>query len=116
MRVLIVEDDPVLHGMIMGSLEGLGHDVLGATSLDEARAAARSHLPEWLITDEGLPDGSGRGLIEELTARPESAIVQSVLITGDVFEGSSNSDYPVLLKPFRLSKLVTLLQGADLTS
>jgi DNA-binding NarL/FixJ family response regulator len=86
--VLIVEDEPATRARLRGIVEGMEElrvlDAVG--SCQSAREAMDRELPALLLTDLGLPDGSGIELIGELRARaPE---VESVVIT--VFGDADN--------------------------
>lgn len=64
MRVLIVEDDPIVATDLSQIITDLGHEVCGcAASADEARAVAQQSQPDILFVDfnlEGAKTGSAR--------------------------------------------------------
>lgn len=69
LRMLLVEDHPpTLHAMSR-LLKVMGHEVTGATSCHEAEAAARSGNFDLLISDIGLPDGSGLDIMQRLGSK-----------------------------------------------
>lgn len=69
-RILLVEDDPSLRGIILEFLESSGHEVVAAESPQEAaEVAGRSNPPiEILVTDVVLKGGNGKVLAERLCA------------------------------------------------
>ncbi|WP_394822660.1 response regulator [Pendulispora albinea] len=71
--VLVVDDDLDTVSLLRRVLERRGYEVLGATSLAEALLIARKQPFDVLISDVGLPDGSGVELMERL-GRPRHAI------------------------------------------
>jgi PAS domain S-box-containing protein len=59
LRVLLVEDNESTSSAMAQVLEVLGHQVGVATNVAEALALARSEMFDLLVSDIGLPDGSG---------------------------------------------------------
>ncbi|WP_394847608.1 response regulator [Pendulispora brunnea] len=71
--VLVVDDDIDTVALLRRVLERRGYEVLGATSLAEALMVAGTQSFDVLISDVGLPDGSGVELMDRL-GRPHHAI------------------------------------------
>ena len=69
-RILLVEDHADTAAMMQRLLARRGYAVTLATTLAEARSAAASYPFDLLISDLGLPDGSGLDLVRELKSRP----------------------------------------------
>jgi CheY-like chemotaxis protein len=65
---LLVEDHASSLRAIAALLRRDGHEVCTATSMATARAAAQANPLDWVISDLGLPDGSGTELMTELHA------------------------------------------------
>ncbi len=59
LRVLLVEDNESTSSAMAQVLEVLGHQVGVATNVTEALALARNESFDLLVSDIGLPDGSG---------------------------------------------------------
>jgi CheY-like chemotaxis protein len=114
LRILVVEDNSdTLHYIVL-YLKRLGHTVRPAACIDEALAA----LPEgdWdvLISDLGLPDGSGYELPTRFqTIRPVYAIAMSGFSRDEDLAKSKIAGFRHhLKKPFRLRDLEKALQDA----
>jgi DNA-binding NarL/FixJ family response regulator len=59
-RILVVEDDPTTLGWLLAELAALpGVAASGCASVAEARRWLEAHSPNIVLTDLGLPDGSG---------------------------------------------------------
>lgn len=59
-RILVVEDDPTTLGWLLAEVAALpGVAVSGCASVAEARRWLETHTPNIVLTDLGLPDGSG---------------------------------------------------------
>ena len=84
-NVFIVEDDPATRASLAGkikaspSLTVAGH----AETLEEARAALKTGLPDVLLVDLQLPDGDGSALIAELTADHPHVPILVISVFGD---------------------------------
>ena len=67
--VLVVEDhDDTLRSMQM-LLRRLGYEVLAATTMQDALCIAQEQHFDILLSDIGLPDGSGLDLLKEISRR-----------------------------------------------
>jgi DNA-binding response OmpR family regulator len=80
--VLVVEDDPWAYDSLEHLLLHLGYRTLGARTLEAARESLLTQrpLPDVVLIDLCLPDGSGLSLVEELSATPGS--MHFAVITG----------------------------------
>src|SRR5688572_11732916 len=106
--VLLVEDDPVTRARLAQAIESTPELklVAAAGSCAEAREQLRRGSPRVLLTDLGLPDGSGLDLIRQVDADPGTdAMVITVFgdeknvvaaleagATGYLLKDSSNQD------------------------
>jgi PAS domain S-box-containing protein len=66
LRLLLVEDHEPTLEVMAALLEMAGHDVNTAPDLRSARALAASHEFDLVVSDLGLPDGTGFDLMREL--------------------------------------------------
>jgi two-component system cell cycle sensor histidine kinase/response regulator CckA len=103
--ILVVEDEVLVRGMISEGLSRLGHTVVTAASLKDARAHMIAHPPfDLMICDVVLPDGLGYALLS-----PQAA--PALMISGHSREqlASQSTSYlpaaPHLHKPFSLQQL-----------
>ena len=113
--VLLVENHSDTLRWLTLYLEELGHRVIGARTLAEAKAAlARNHC-EVLISDIGLPDGTGWELLEEAKpSRPIFAIAMSGFGMNADNARSRQAGYRHhLLKPFKIAELDKILKEAE---
>ena len=68
-RILLVEDDPFTLRVMARVLKGLGHQVRTATGAKAALEISERETFDLLISDIGLPDGSGLDVMRELKQR-----------------------------------------------
>jgi CheY-like chemotaxis protein len=79
LKVLLVEDHEPTLRVMERLLRHIGHRVTGVTSVASATAAARQDGFDLIISDLGLPDGSGLDIIRELRDRYAG---RSIALTG----------------------------------
>ena len=81
-KVLVVEDHPLMVEGLRISLERAGLDVCGtALTAADGLELARRHQPQVAVLDFNLPDGTGAQLAEQLReASPDTAVI---FVTGD---------------------------------
>ena len=82
--VLHVEDDPVNARLIERALARRpGIRVLTARRAESGMALARKELPDLVLVDLHLPDGSGTELVRRLRTDPATRALAVVLVTAD---------------------------------
>ena len=65
-RVLVVEDEPNIRNILRTLLQTANYRVVEAETAARAEIEARSHKPDLLIVDLGLPDADGAQLIRNV--------------------------------------------------
>ncbi len=115
MRILIVENHIDTLQWLTFYLEGLDHTVFTACSLSEGVTALRTTECDLLISDIGLPDGSGWDLLGKAKlTRPVFAISMTGLgnnATNSVVSQAAGYQRH-LLKPFKIVELDRFLEEA----
>ena len=66
MRILLVEDHVDTAAALAELLGAMGHDVTVANTVSGALAAAARQDFDFVVSDIGLPDGTGHELMREL--------------------------------------------------
>ena len=84
-KIAVVEDEPATRSALVDRLRAVAHFELlfEADSLRSARAQLRAAVPDVLIVDLGLPDGSGLDLIAELAERHPRTATLVLTVFGD---------------------------------
>jgi PAS domain S-box-containing protein len=113
-RLLLVEDHLDTARVLARLLRGNGHDVETAGSLREARVAFASGRFDFLVSDVGLPDGSGVDLIREIRER-YGPTLPAVALSGfgmedDIARCRQAGFDDHLTKPVNLQKLEATIQ------
>jgi CheY-like chemotaxis protein len=114
MRILLVENHADTLRWLTLYLEDLGHTVVTARTVEEARAVWQTCSCEVLISDIGLPDGTGWELLEDIRdSRPVFAIAMSGFgMNADNARSRQVGYRHHLLKPFKTAELDKLLMEA----
>jgi CheY-like chemotaxis protein len=112
LAVLLVEDHEPTLAVLMRLLRSLGHRVTGATSVASAAAAVRQDGFDVVISDLGLPDGSGLDLMREIR---EKYAGRAVALTGygmesDIAASRAAGFAEHLTKPVDLAALHTAIR------
>lgn len=114
MKILIIEDDPLLSQGLVLALEGEGYVCDTATSVREAEANLVSGLYSLLILDLGLPDEDGLHFLLRLRRHKNR---QPVLILTardtipDRIAGLDAGGDDYLIKPFSLDELLARIRA-----
>jgi len=81
MRVLLVEDEPLVREVILRMLATTGVEVDAAGTYGEAAGMIASTVYDLAVLDFRLPDGTGLDVLRNLMASQPRA--QAILITGE---------------------------------
>src|SRR5580658_4201202 len=65
-RILIVEDDPAIRNILRAALRSSGYIVIEAENGEHAQLDARSHKPDLMLLDLGLPDVDGLTVVRHV--------------------------------------------------
>jgi DNA-binding response OmpR family regulator len=84
--VLVVEDDERSAALVTTMLGAAGLRSAHARTLADARACLGEGLPDVVLLDLRLPDGSGTALAREIRAAPGGADVLILAVTASVLE------------------------------
>src|ERR1700722_1100340 len=108
-KLLLVEDNPMVLGMLQQALSPLAV-VTAASESADALLKAVDDPPDLVVSDYRLPGMDGRQLIEKLKSRPKTANFSAVLMANkaDIAERLSPQDAAddYLEKPFFLREAV----------
>ena len=109
-KILVVEDDPSVRGLLQTLLASEGYDVATASDGLAGLVKASSQQPALILLDLMMPDLGGVRVLEELRADPDLAYIPVVVVTGKLdavpslrtLLGNDN----VFAKPFGVTELL----------
>jgi two-component system, OmpR family, KDP operon response regulator KdpE len=113
-QILIVEDEPAIRSVLRVLLESEGYRCIEAGTAQRAEIEARSHRPDLLLIDLGLPDDDGLRVIRRVRAWSQ---VPVVVLSARAMEeqkiaalDAGADDY--VTKPFSTAELLARLRAA----
>ena len=111
--ILLVEDDPTTLVVMARLLRSIGHRVTTADTVESALAASHSGRHQFLVSDIGLPDGTGLDLMRQLIALrgPIPAIALTGFGKDEDVQRSLDAGFAAhLTKPIDFSHFQTVLR------
>ncbi len=109
-KILVVEDDPSVRGLLQTLLSAEGYDVVTASDGLAGLVKATSSPPALVLLDLMMPDLGGVRVLEEMRDDPELADIPVIVVTGkvDAVPGMRSllGDDNVFLKPFAVGELL----------
>ena len=113
-QVLVVEDEPAIRNVLTVLLEAEGYRVIEADTALRAEIESRSHKPDLLLIDLGLPDGDGIAIIRRVRAwSPMPIVVLSARTQEEQKVAALDAgadDY--VTKPFSAGELLARVRAA----
>jgi two-component system KDP operon response regulator KdpE len=113
-QVLIIEDEPGIRAVLRVLLTAEGYRCIEADTALRAEIEARSHKPDLLLVDLGLPDGDGLKVIRRVRAwSPVPVVVLSARAMEEQKVAALDAgadDY--VTKPFSAPELLARLRAA----
>jgi two-component system response regulator AtoC len=116
-KILVVDDDRAIRWTLSEALRSWSFTPLEAGTVAEALAQFAVELPDAVLLDIDLPDGSGLDVLRQIkTQRPESVVI---MITGNVLIDNTiaalrGGAYDFIGKPINLEELrVTIRNGIE---
>ncbi|MDE1915681.1 MAG: PAS domain S-box protein [Sphingomonadales bacterium] len=112
--VLVVEDEPVVRGLIRGELTELGYEVIEAGDGAAGLAILQSPRPiDLLVTDIGMPELNGRQMVD--AARVIRPRLPVLFMTGYAENAAQASGFleqgmALITKPFAMESLIARIR------
>lgn len=113
--ILIVDDEDNARHNIGSFLSSRGYEVLGVSTLTEARESLRRGNADIILLDVQLPDGYGPSLLEESAHLPVRPPIIMITAHGDIemaVNAMKAGAHDFLQKPIQLAQLEKSIQRA----
>mgnify|MGYP001419494120 CR=1 FL=1 len=110
-RILVIEDEPDIRKTIDYNLSKESFKVLQAASISEAEKSIAENLPNLIILDLMLPDGSGLTLCRDIKKDSKTSHIPIILLTAKADEvdrviGFELGADDYVTKPFSVRELI----------
>ncbi len=120
LRFLIVDDEEAARYGIRRALNGLGHTLAEAGSVEAARESAAARRPDLILLDVNLPGESGIDFLRSMEAAGEEDSPLVILITAYgsermAVEAIKSGAHDYLSKPFDVDELRLVVKNATET-
>lgn len=114
LNVLLIEDETLFAKSVLRRLQREGHEGIIKETLEGGRAVLKQQLPDILLLDVRLPDGSGLDLLKEIQANAAWQAIPVVMMTAygeleDAVTAMKLGATDYLKKPVDLDELVLTL-------
>jgi DNA-binding response OmpR family regulator len=114
--ILVVDDDPMLQGLITRILNVDHYTTITAGSAEEALARLDDQLPALIVLDIMLPSMSGLELCQQLRQNPRTAALPILMLTAlgnseDRLAGFAAGANDYMTKPFQPDELLQRVRG-----
>lgn len=112
--ILIIEDEEPLRRFLIPTLSSQRYQVLSAATATEGLAMARSHNPDLVLLDLGLPDRDGMAVLKELRtwSRKPVVILSARNQECDKVRALDQGADDYLAKPFGAAELLARIRVA----
>jgi two-component system KDP operon response regulator KdpE len=112
--ILIIEDEDSLRRFLVPTLSGRQYQVLCAATATEGLALARSHNPDLVLLDLGLPDRDGMDVLREIRtwSRKPVVILSARNQERDKVRALDQGADDYLAKPFGAAELLARIRVA----
>jgi two-component system, OmpR family, phosphate regulon response regulator PhoB len=114
--ILVVEDEPAIQELISVTLTRNGHSVTRTANAAEAYRAVSEALPDVILLDWMLPDGSGLSIARRLRSEARTREVPIIMLTAraaddDKVAGLDSGADDYVTKPFSPRELEARIQA-----
>jgi CheY-like chemotaxis protein len=110
-KILVVDDDPIMHRVLKHYLERNGYEMLSASSGREGIQLATHELPQVIVLDVRMPEMSGLVALRHLKDIGSTKAIPVIVVTVNAdrltqMESQVSGAASFLAKPFRPADLL----------
>lgn len=112
-EILIVEDDKSINDILFYALKSEGYNSYSTFTLNEAKEYLNIHLPDLILLDLNLPDGSGFDLCKDISSKCSIPII-ILTAKNDVVDkvlGLELGADDYITKPFHIKEVLSRIKA-----
>src|SRR5947208_3284767 len=83
-KVLLVDDDPLMHRLFQRHLERAGYEMISATSAVEALEITARELPQLIVMDVMMAEIDGLEALRRLNKNESTKAIPVIIVTANV--------------------------------
>jgi two-component system, OmpR family, alkaline phosphatase synthesis response regulator PhoP len=111
-KILVVDDEPIVHRLLQHHLERAGYEMIGATNGREAIEMATSQSPQLIVMDVMMAEMDGLTALRSLKKEEDTKAIPVIMITANSHyvtqqESEAAGASLFLTKPFSPGKLLS---------
>jgi len=111
-KILVIEDDRAVSGLLVHLIEGQGYDVQAAYDGLEGLGKTKTFGPDLIILDINMPRMDGWQLIETLKSSPKTSSIPVIMCTDrsqmkDIEQSLSLGAAGYIMKPFNTERVIS---------
>src|SRR5688572_9885269 len=115
-RILVIEDDPAVRGLIVDTLRLKGWQPLEASDGEVGLRTAEEELPDLILCDIQMPKMDGYGVLRRLRENKTTAALPFIFLSGlgekpKVRKGMESGADDYIVKPFTVQELVGAIEA-----
>ena len=85
-RILVVDDDPMMHQILKATIQAEGYEFLLSPNGKGALAIAIAEKPDLIILDVNMPDMNGMEVCRAIKSEPAAKKIPVIMLTGEARE------------------------------
>jgi len=115
-RILIVDDDEQVVGILVKQLEANGYKTLTANNGADGLQLAKKENPDLLLLDLAMPVMDGKTVCRIIKSDPETRHIRIIMLSGDKLVGDMEDSFSFgaeayVNKPYDLTHLLAHIKG-----
>jgi two-component system, sensor histidine kinase and response regulator len=115
-RILVIEDDPAVRGLIVDTIQLKGWQPLEASDGEVGLRMAEEELPDLILCDIQMPKMDGYGVLHRLRENKLTAALPFIFLSGlgekpKVRKGMESGADDYIVKPFTVQELIGAIEA-----
>lgn len=115
-RILVIEDDAAVRGLIIDTIRFKGWEVIDAADGEAGLGKVRNEMPDLILCDIQMPKMDGYAVLQAVRENPVTAPIPFIFLTGlgekpKVRKAMESGADDYLVKPFTIQELIAAVDA-----